>query len=53
MILRNSENKNKERENSPRGLDSKTIKNIENVAYTEKESMDQDVKIWDPKLSRT
>jgi len=49
MTLKNLLQNNSEEKNTPRSLDSMTIKKIESIAYTIKESVETDVKIWIPK----
>ncbi len=49
MNLKNLFQNNNEENDEPRSLDSMTIKKIESIAYTKKENMETDVKIWIPK----
>ena len=51
MNAKNSMNNGNEEIEEPRFLNPLIIKDIEDIAYPEKEGMEQDVKIWTP-LSR-
>ena len=48
MNTRNSRNNREQATGDPRYLDQVTIKNIEDIAYPNKEGQDTDVKIWTP-----
>jgi len=52
MNTKNSMNNGSKANEEPRFLNPWTIKDIEDIAYLEKESMESDVKIWTPKSTK-
>lgn len=52
MNTRNSRSNREEAAEDPRYLNKLTIKNIEDIAYPDKEGQEPDVKIWTPQTQQ-